>query len=374
MTMCRIGSLAAIVASLAAIPFMAAWAEERSTPEKAPSPAQADLGPLIHEADLNVPVEKVWWVFSTDEGYRKLGVAQAKIDFRVGGKMLTHYKPDGVIGDEGTIENTILAFEPPRMLAFRITKPPQGFPFMQAYNETWSVVTLTDLGNGRTHLRLAGMGFTADPESQRMRAFFDQGNAWVLAELKKGLEGEATNEEAAGSAGSVQPGDSSTGSPSTDPLAPIRKEATISAPVHEVWQCWTTSAGMKSFLADASVELRVGGPFEIYFDSQAAEGQRGSEGCNILSYEPEKMLSFSWNAPPKFGSLREKRTWLVLHLEPHGGHATRVTLVHLGFAEQAAADPDNREGWSEVRAYFDNAWPMVLGALQDHFAPPGERR
>jgi uncharacterized protein YndB with AHSA1/START domain len=241
---------------------------------------------------------------------------------------------------------------------------------MQAYKSTWSVVSLTDLGDGRTHLRLAGMGYTADPESQRMRAFFDQGNAWVLAQLKKRLEGGATGADTADPVASVQPTAPGAGPPTTDPLAPIHAETTVASGPHEVWQCWTTGAGMKSFLTDAKVDLGIGGSFEIYFGPESAVGQRGSEGCTILSYEPESMLSFSWNAPPKFGSLREKRTWVVLHLEPYGGHATKVTLAHLGFAEQAAADPGNRAGWADIRAYFDDAWPSVLAALREHFETP----
>ena len=73
----------------------------------------------------------------------------------------------------------------------------------------------------------------------------------------------------------------------------------------DVWKCWTTSEGFKSFSeCDSTIELKVGGPFEIYFRANNPEGERGSEGCKILSYEPGSMLSFSWNAPPKFAAAR----------------------------------------------------------------------
>jgi len=38
-------------------------------------------------------------------------VAHADIDLKIGGKMRTHYVPNGQIGDANTIENTILCFE-----------------------------------------------------------------------------------------------------------------------------------------------------------------------------------------------------------------------------------------------------------------------
>lgn len=34
-----------------------------------------------------------------------------------------------MLGDDQTIENEILAYEPPRMIAFRIHKTPANFPF-----------------------------------------------------------------------------------------------------------------------------------------------------------------------------------------------------------------------------------------------------
>jgi len=153
----------------------------------APAIAAPDLGPAVCEADLDAPVAKVWAVFTTDEGFKRLGVAKARIEFRVGGRMLSHYDPAGVLGDDGTIENTIMAYEPQRMVAFRVSRPPKGFPFPNAWQEVWSVVTLTDLGGGRCHLRLAQMGYTAGEESQRMRGFFLKGNAWVLEHLRKGF-------------------------------------------------------------------------------------------------------------------------------------------------------------------------------------------
>jgi uncharacterized protein YndB with AHSA1/START domain len=331
-----------------------------------------DTSPVISEVDLNVPVSKVWDAFTTDEGFKLLGVAKAKVDLRVGGKILSHYSPQGELGDEGTIENTILAYEPNHVFAFRISKAPKGFPYMKAYKDVWSVATMTDLGQGRTHLRLAMCGYTKDEESQRMRAFFSQGNQWVLDKLKKNLEGDAvpaaTTPPAAAPA--ISPA-APTPAASTDPLAPIIVEALIPAMQEDVWKCWTTSEGVTSFLTEeASVELRIGGPYEFYFKKDAPKGQRGSEGCKVLSFEPMSMVSFSWNAPPKFPYAREQRTWVLVRIDPHGPHSTKVTLKHMGFADEAGKSPEHAQEWKEVRAYFANAWPSVLKALQEKFAPP----
>lgn len=316
-----------------------------------PVPAAPDVSPLVTEGIITAPIDQVWRVFSTPEGFKAFGPAQCDMDFRVGGLIRTHYDPKGTLGDEGTIVNQIIAYEPPRMLAFRIHTPPKGFPFMSAYKDTWSVATLTDMGDGTTHLRLAGLGYTAGEESQKMRAFFESGNAWSLKKLQSHFDASAS--KPAGPAHA------------DNPLAPIVHEGVISAPRSEVWRWISSSEGWKSFIGVASrIGSTPGEPFEIYFDIDAPEGQRGSEGCTVLSLDPERMFSFTWNAPPKFAHARQQRTWVVVTLVDLDPARTRVTLRHLGFAEQAAKHPDHAQEWRDVRAYFQNAWGMVMGALK----------
>lgn len=150
------------------------------------------LPPQVVEADVNGPVAEVWKVFSTADGFKKLGVAQCEFDLRIGGLIRTHYDPNGVLGDDGTIENEVLAYEPERMIAIRIHQPPKGFPFApETWKNTWSVITLTDLGAGRTHVRIAGMGYTDSPDSRKMREFFAGGNAWVMQFLQKQFDAAA---------------------------------------------------------------------------------------------------------------------------------------------------------------------------------------
>jgi uncharacterized protein YndB with AHSA1/START domain len=313
---------------------------------------EPETPPLVTEAVLAAPVAEVWKVFTTPEGWKALGVAQASVDVRVGGKILSHYDPKGTLGDEGTIENTILAYEPERMLAIRATKAPKGFPFPAEVRErTWSVMTFTDLGDGRTLLSLRGHGYGTDEASKKMRAFFEKGNAWTLERL--------AGHFAAGKA-----------APAKDPTAPIEASTVVSATAGDVFRAWTTPDGIEAFLGvKARVELRQGGPFELEFGAQMPVGERGSEGCKVLSWLPGRMFSFDWNAPPKLATARKQRTVVVVELEPEGPGLTRVRLTHHGFAEKAAAAPAEAEEWKQVRAYFAQAWPNVLAALKKHFAP-----
>jgi uncharacterized protein YndB with AHSA1/START domain len=352
------------VALMAGVVASVGQAQEKPMPEpgsaKTAVAASVNLNPVVHEREFDVPVERLWRTFATEEGWKDWGVAQCKLDLRPGGKVQTHYNPKGVIGDEGTIENEVLAFDPLHSFSFRISKPPKGFHFMNAYKGVWSVATMTDLGNGRSRLRLAMNGYTAEEESQKMRAFFEQGNAWSLDKLKATLEGGSAKAEAKVAAPQGE-------------LDPIVVEAVIPAMPGDVWKCWATEEGMKSFMTDCKIELKIGGAYELYFGGKdVPAGERGSEGCKVLSYEPGRMLSFTWNAPPKFAHARAERTWVVVHVEPHGAHATKVTLKHYGFAEKAAEFPGHAGEWKEARAYFANAWPHVTGALKAKFGP-GEK-
>src|SRR5439155_19424587 len=114
------------------------------------------------------------------------------------------------------------------------------------------------------------------------------------------------------------------------PARAIRKTVTVKAPVEDVWEAWTTAEGARtSFGPDARIELRPGGAYEIYFNPDEPEGDRGSEDCKVLAYRKPQFLVFSWNAPPESPSLRKGRakTRVDVRLEP-SGHRTHVSLTH----------------------------------------------
>ncbi len=144
-------------------------------------------------------------------------------------------------------------------------------------------------------------------------------------------------------------------------LPPIVKRATVSATPAEVWRAFTSVEGAKGFFAPAArIELRLDGAYELYFDPTAKPGARGSEGMKVLAFLPERMLAFTWNAPPKFPRARATRgPFVVVLLEPQAKR-TLVTLHHLGWPAEGGE-------WKEVRAYFDRAWGVVLERLAKRF-------
>jgi uncharacterized protein YndB with AHSA1/START domain len=135
------------------------------------------------------------------------------------------------------------------------------------------------------------------------------------------------------------------------------KEISIEAPVSEVYRSWTDGErfcevyGPDRDELAAHIDLAIGGRYEWLWD-----GKMGSNGCQVLSYVPDRMVSFSWNAPPDQPESRAKHTWVVVELEPLSETSTLVRLTHLGFGEAAH--------WDETYEYFSKAWPHVLDTFR----------
>jgi uncharacterized protein YndB with AHSA1/START domain len=142
----------------------------------------------------------------------------------------------------------------------------------------------------------------------------------------------------------------------------IRDEVVVQAGLDAVWDAWTTEEGVRSFFApDCSIDLRVDGAYEIFFDPTAEPGSRGADGVRILALEPKTMLSFTWNAPLHLANVRKQWTHVVIRFEAMGEGRTRVSMVHDGWGEG--------EEWDRAYAYFTQAWKkMVLPRLRYRFS------
>jgi uncharacterized protein YndB with AHSA1/START domain len=140
---------------------------------------------LVHEGIVNAPLDQVWAAFTTKEGLESWMAAHAQIELKLGGTIKTQYDPKGTIDDARAIENTILSYEPMHMLSFKVAKAPQGFPFPNAIKNMWTVVYFEPRGERATRVREVSMGFGNDDESQKMREFFDRGNAFTVQRLQK---------------------------------------------------------------------------------------------------------------------------------------------------------------------------------------------
>jgi uncharacterized protein YndB with AHSA1/START domain len=143
-----------------------------------------DVGPVITEGFVAAPLRVVWDAWTTNEGLRGWLTPQAEIDLRVGGLVRTNYRENERLGDPGTIVYTIIELEPQRRLSYQITGPPQNFLFKTAVARMTTTIYFGAVDERTTALRIVDSGFGADDESQRMRAFFVDGDAITLQRLQ----------------------------------------------------------------------------------------------------------------------------------------------------------------------------------------------
>lgn len=155
----------------------------------------------------------------------------------------------------------------------------------------------------------------------------------------------------------------------------LRQEIVVNAPLEEVWNAFTTTAGWESWAVPfAHIDLRVGGLIETSYDANAKRGDPGNIHNRILSFLPHRMLSIqATQAPPGFAyadllpSLHA-----VIEFESVDAARTRVAISGVGYT---AGD----EGYDALLGFFrqGNAWTFERlrrrfdeGPLDWNTAPP----
>lgn len=136
---------------------------------------------------IPAPPAQVWQALTSTEGVLKWQCAKADLRLEPGAIWRTRYSPDGPLGDENTIFNRLLSYDPERMYSLQIEKPPAKFPFMNTYRQMWTVVYLEPIPPGSTKVTCRSLGLPDSEEGRKMGDFFERGNLYTLQQLKKHL-------------------------------------------------------------------------------------------------------------------------------------------------------------------------------------------
>jgi uncharacterized protein YndB with AHSA1/START domain len=130
-------------------------------------------------------------------------------------------------------------------------------------------------------------------------------------------------------------------------------ELTIPAPRAAVWEAFTTSDGLSTWLTPgAVVDLRPGGEWTAHFPG----GSTG--GGTILSFVPQQELVLSALAPDKFPTVRAQRTHVVFHFESRGD-STLVRLTQTGWKDG--------DEWNRAYEYLAAGNAQLLATLHRRF-------
>jgi len=130
-------------------------------------------------------------------------------------------------------------------------------------------------------------------------------------------------------------------------------EVTVPAPLNAVWEAFTTSAGLSTWLTPgAVVDLKEGGEWTAHFPG----GSTG--GGTILSFVPQKELVLSATAPDKFPTVRATRTKARFQFEAKGD-STVVRLTQTGWKDG--------EEWVKAYEYLTVGNAQLLATLHHRF-------
>ncbi len=145
---------------------------------------------------------------------------------------------------------------------------------------------------------------------------------------------------------------------------PLVTEGFVNAPVAEVWQLFTTSTGdAKGGVAQAHVDLRIGGEIAAYYGAEGAIGDREPFVNEILAFEPQRMLAVRVKrAPPSFPQRDAlDGLWTVLYFTAAGEDMTHVRIVGLGYSDEPASQA--------AREFFARSNRSMLDAIAKRYWP-----
>jgi uncharacterized protein YndB with AHSA1/START domain len=160
---------------------------------------RADDGSRIlrQEVIVDAPLDEVWRVFTTKEGWESFAVPFALVDLRVGGIIETSYDPAAEPGDPANIRNRILSFLPRRMLSIQAVQAPPDFAHADLLPSLHSVIEFERDGNERTRVAISGVGYGNGEGYDELIGFFRHGNAWTFERLARRFEEGPLNWNAA---------------------------------------------------------------------------------------------------------------------------------------------------------------------------------
>jgi uncharacterized protein YndB with AHSA1/START domain len=134
---------------------------------------------------IEAPVERVWEAYTLPDVWKAWVSPVVEIDFRINGRIQSHYDSTAVIGDPGTITTHILHYIPYKQIAMQAELNEQFPAFMKEEEKNlYSVVDFEALNDQQTRLTVYGIGYKNTKPWQDLMGFFIQANEQSLNTLK----------------------------------------------------------------------------------------------------------------------------------------------------------------------------------------------
>jgi uncharacterized protein YndB with AHSA1/START domain len=137
---------------------------------------------------IDAPVDKIWKLLSSSDGWKSWAVPVAWVEFGIGGVVETSYTATAVRGQPGNIKNAIVAYVPDQLLVLRNVQAPPNFEHAEDFGKTVTAINLRTISKNRSAVELDGVGFLATPAFDTLLKKFKFGDSWTLEHLKRAAE------------------------------------------------------------------------------------------------------------------------------------------------------------------------------------------
>ncbi len=143
---------------------------------------------------------------------------------------------------------------------------------------------------------------------------------------------------------------------------PLVHSAVVDAPVKKVWDAYTSTSGITSWMVPkGEVVLKIGGHIRTSYSKDSnLTGPEVIESA-ILSFDPERMITIKCTKTPEGFPFKKAmdNVWTVLYFQPVTPEKTEVTCRMIGF--------DHTEDSAKLKAFFKRNNQVELDALIKHF-------
>lgn len=143
----------------------------------------------------------------------------------------------------------------------------------------------------------------------------------------------------------------------------LTMQATLNAPVQDVWAAFTTKDGIESWMVGKTdFDLKVGAVWHTSYNKTSTLDDESTIHHQLLAYDPQRMLADRTVKPPK-GFLFPNaigKTWTVVYFDAIDATHTKVVFNMFGFG----ADEESQK----MRAFFERGNQATMDSLVKHFA------
>jgi uncharacterized protein YndB with AHSA1/START domain len=143
----------------------------------------------------------------------------------------------------------------------------------------------------------------------------------------------------------------------------LRHEVVVDAPPSAVYRAFTTSEGLRGFVAPvASIDARPGGLWEATYDPNGRLGNPGNLLNQVIALVPDRLIAIRiYRTPPGFPHPEvATRVWTTIELFDEGAGRTRVVTSMYGWQ----SGPE----WDQIYKFFERGNTIVSRHLSAYLA------